>query len=51
MLTTEEGDFKRFLKSSPESAVSYEERHAREAYFYSKVSDFIDDLTLPNSCS
>jgi hypothetical protein len=37
MLTTEDADFKRFLKSSPESAVSAEERTAREAYRYSKV--------------
>lgn len=38
MLTTEDVDFKRFLKSSPDSAVSAEERNAREAYRYSKVS-------------
>jgi hypothetical protein len=36
-LTTEDEDFRRFLKSAPESAVSLEERNAREAYRYSKV--------------
>ncbi len=38
VLTTPKNDLKRFLRSAPESAVTPEERNAREAYRYCKVS-------------
>lgn len=38
LLVTERGDFNRFLKSAPDSAVSEEERNEKEAYRYQKVS-------------
>lgn len=37
MLTSDEKEMARFMTSSPESAVSEEERTQREAYHYSKV--------------
>lgn len=38
MVTSDEKELKRFMLSSPESGVSEEERNAREAYRYCKVS-------------
>lgn len=38
LLTSEPDDFARFMKSAPETAVSTEERTAREAYCYSRAS-------------
>jgi hypothetical protein len=38
MVTSDQKELKRFMLSSPESAVSDEERNAREAYRYCKVS-------------
>jgi hypothetical protein len=37
LLVTNPKDFKRFLKSAPDSAVTEEERHEKEAYMYQKV--------------
>jgi len=39
MVTSDTKELKRFMLSSPESAVSDEERNAREAYRYCKVSE------------
>ncbi|WWC66499.1 uncharacterized protein I206_100401 [Kwoniella pini CBS 10737] len=41
MLTCENADFKRFLTSSPESAVPEEERSAKEAYRYQRVGSLL----------
>nr|XP_019000426.1 uncharacterized protein I203_06840 [Kwoniella mangroviensis CBS 8507]OCF63887.1 hypothetical protein I203_06840 [Kwoniella mangroviensis CBS 8507] len=41
MLTCEVHDFKRFLLSSPESAVPEEERTAKEAYRYQRVNSLL----------
>nr|XP_018267045.1 uncharacterized protein I303_01028 [Kwoniella dejecticola CBS 10117]OBR89203.1 hypothetical protein I303_01028 [Kwoniella dejecticola CBS 10117] len=41
MLTCENADFKRFLSSSPESAVPEEERNAKEAYRYQRVGSLL----------
>ncbi|WVQ77072.1 hypothetical protein IAR50_006755 [Cryptococcus sp. DSM 104548] len=41
MLTTSSTDFQRFLKTSPEDAVSEEERTKREAYHHMKVGSLM----------
>jgi len=41
MVTSDQKELKRFMLSSPESSVSTEERYAREAYRYCKVSEGI----------
>lgn len=56
MLTSDEKEMARFMTSSPESAVSEEERTQREAYHYSKVgitctqSEYVTD-SLPQARS
>lgn len=41
MLTSEKNDFKRFLKSAPDSGVSQEEREERETYRYCKGKNLL----------
>jgi hypothetical protein len=49
MVTSDQKELKRFMLSSPESAVSDEERNAREAYRYCKVSEGIPSFANAQS--
>jgi hypothetical protein len=51
MVTSDQKELKRFMLSSPESAVSDEERNAREAYRYCKVSEGISSFANAQSAN